>query len=166
MAQKNYKLRKFGPITERRDYSVTKQTLPVMDILSTAKESFENFLKEGIEELLLEHYPIEAADKKVKLNYVKKSLRIEQPFKKSTSEGEEIKKCKAKGINLASRVYITLKREITGTGEVKQDEVLLGEIPLMTSGGSFIINGSEKVIVSQLIRSPGAYFGRGVRNKQ
>ncbi|TNK83958.1 DNA-directed RNA polymerase subunit beta [Mycoplasmopsis pullorum] len=166
MAQKNYKLRKFGPITERRDYSVTKQTLPVMDILSTAKESFENFLKEGIEELLLEHYPIEAADKKVKLNYVKKSLRIEQPFKKSTSEGEEIKKCKAKGINLSSRVYITLKREITGTGEVKQDEVLLGEIPLMTSGGSFIINGSEKVIVSQLIRSPGAYFGRGVRNKQ
>nr|WP_318034135.1 hypothetical protein [Mycoplasmopsis bovis] len=51
-------------------------------------------------------------------------------------------------------------------GVVKDDEVLLGEIPLMNSGGSFIINGSEKVIVSQLIRSPSAYFGCGVRNKQ
>ncbi|MEE3928010.1 DNA-directed RNA polymerase subunit beta [Mycoplasmopsis ciconiae] len=163
---KNYKLRKFGPKTERRDYSITKYSLPVFDILTTSKDSFEKFLKEGIEELLLEHYPIEAADKKVKLDYVKKSLRIEYPYKKATSESEEIKKCKAKGINFAARLYVTLKREITGTGEVKQDDVLLGEIPLMTSGGSFIINGSEKVIVSQLIRSPGAYFGRGVRNKQ
>lgn len=164
--QKNYKLRKFGPKTERRDYSVTKNSLPVSDILATSKESFDHFLKDGIEELLLEHYPIEAADKKVKLDYVKKSLRIEYPYKKATSESEEIKKCKAKGINFSARIYAKLKREITGTGEVKDDEVLLGEIPLITSGGSFIINGSEKVIVSQLIRSPGAYFGRGVRNKQ
>ncbi|QZE12581.1 DNA-directed RNA polymerase subunit beta [Mycoplasma sp. Ms02] len=166
MAELNYKLRKFGPKTERRDYSITKHSLPVFDLLGTSKESFEQFINTGVEELISNHYPIEAADKKVRLDYVKKSLRVEYPYKKVTSEGEEIKKAKAKGINFSARLYATLKREITGTGEIKQDEVLLGELPLMTSGGSFIINGSEKVIVSQIIRSPGAYYGRAVRNKQ
>ncbi|QGZ97352.1 DNA-directed RNA polymerase subunit beta [Mycoplasma sp. NEAQ87857] len=166
MEQKKYKVRKFGPITERRDYSVTKHSLSLFDILATSKESFELFIKNKIQECLLEVYPIEAANKQVRLDYVKGSLRTELPFKKLTSESEEIKKCKAKGINFSVKIYITLKREITETGEVKLDEVLLGEIPYMTSGGSFIINGSEKVIVSQLIRSPGAYFGLGVRNKQ
>lgn len=166
MASLNYKLKKFGPKTIRRDFSLTKYLLPVFDILKTNKDSFEKFIKEGIEESLLDRYPLEAANKQVKLDYIKKSLRIEYPFKKTTSEGEEIKKCKAKGMNFSAKIYVQLQREITDTGEIKRDEVLLGEVPLMTSGGSFIINGSEKVIVSQLIRSPGAYFGRGVRNKQ
>ncbi|EFF41497.1 DNA-directed RNA polymerase subunit beta [Mycoplasmopsis alligatoris] len=166
MAELNYKLHKFGPKTYRRDYSVTKYSLPVFDILATNKESYDKFLSEGIEEALMEHYPIEASNKQVKLDYIKKSLRIELPYKKGPSEGEEIRKCKAKGMNFSARIYAKLQREITETGEIKSDEVLLGEVPMITSGGSFIINGSEKVIVSQLIRSPGAYFGRGVRNKQ
>ncbi|VEU76128.1 DNA-directed RNA polymerase subunit beta [Mycoplasmopsis columboralis] len=166
MSQTNYKVRQFGPKTMRRDYSVTKYSHPVDDILSTSKESFNLFIQKKIQEQLLEIYPIEAANKQVSLDYVKGSLRLELPYKKSTSESEEIKKCKAKGINFSVKVYATLKREITGTGEVNTDEVLIGEIPYMTSGGSFIINGSEKVIVSQLIRSPGAYFGLNVRNKQ
>lgn len=166
MSQQNYKIRKFGPKTERRDYSVTKKSLQVEDILSTSKESFMHFITKRIQEQLLEIYPIEAANKQVSLDFVRGTVRLELPFKKSTSESEEIKKCKAKGINFSVKVYATLKREITETGEVKADEVLIGEIPYMTSGGSFIINGSEKVIVSQLIRSPGAYFGINVRNKQ
>ncbi|UWV81501.1 hypothetical protein [Mycoplasmopsis cynos] len=157
-------MRKFGPKTERRDYSVTKQTLELTDILSTSKESFDNFMKKRIQEVLLEAYPITTGT--VKLDYVKNSIDIEYPFKKITSETEEINKCKAKGINFSSKIYIQLQKENTTTGERKTDRVLLGEIPYMTSGGSFIINGSEKVIVSQLVRSPGAYFGVGVRNKQ
>ncbi|WP_322949626.1 DNA-directed RNA polymerase subunit beta [Mycoplasmopsis cynos] len=161
---KRYIMRKFGPKTERRDYSVTKQTLELTDILSTSKESFDNFMKKRIQEVLLEAYPITTGT--VKLDYVKNSIDIEYPFKKITSETEEINKCKAKGINFSSKIYIQLQKENTTTGERKTDRVLLGEIPYMTSGGSFIINGSEKVIVSQLVRSPGAYFGVGVRNKQ
>ncbi|VEU58476.1 DNA-directed RNA polymerase subunit beta [Mycoplasmopsis gallinacea] len=166
MKATNYKVRKFGPKTERRDYSLTKQSLPVFDILKTSKDSFELFMTKRIQELLMEVYPIEAANKSVKLDYVKNSLKIEYPFKKITSEGEEIKKCKAKGINFSAKIFATLKKEVSATGETKIDDVLIGEIPYMTSGGSFIINGSEKVIVSQLIRSPGAYFGLSVRNKQ
>ncbi|MEA4333611.1 DNA-directed RNA polymerase subunit beta [Mycoplasma sp. 1232] len=166
MEQHNYKLRKFGPKTWRRDYSVTKTTLPLFDILETSKESFELFMNKKIQECLLEIYPIEAANREVKLEYKKGSVRLELPFKKITSESEEIKKAKAKGMNFSAKVFVTLKSEVKNSGEIKEDEVLLGEIPYMTSGGSFIINGSEKVIVSQLIRSPGAYFGLGVRNKQ
>ncbi|WP_338068690.1 hypothetical protein [Mycoplasma nasistruthionis] len=162
----NYKLRKFGPITERRDYSVTKKSLELFDILKTSKSSFEKFVRERIEACLLDVYPIEAANQEVKLDYVKGSIRFEYPFKKITSESEEIRKCKAKGINFSLKVYAELRWELGETGETQTDEVLLGEIPYMTSGGSFIINGSEKVIVSQLIRSPGAYFGLSVRNKQ
>ncbi|RIV16868.1 DNA-directed RNA polymerase subunit beta [Mycoplasmopsis gallopavonis] len=166
MEQKKYIERQFGPKTKRRDYSVTKQSLPLFDILATSKESFEYFINKRIQECLQEVYPIEAANKQVRLDYLKNSIRLELPFKKQTSESEEIKKCKAKGTNFSVKIYATLKREITETGEVRLDEVLIGEIPYMTSGGSFIINGSEKVIVSQLIRSPGAYYGLGVRNKQ
>lgn len=159
-----YTIRKFGPITQRRDYSVTKKSLKLENLLMSRKDSFDNFMKKRINEVLLEIYPIITGQ--VKLDYIKNSVEIEYPFKKITSETEEINKCKAKGINYSSKVYIYLQKENINTGEIQKDKILLGEIPYMTSGGSFIINGSEKVIVSQLVRSPGAYFGVGVRNKQ
>ncbi|WP_029513521.1 DNA-directed RNA polymerase subunit beta [Mycoplasmopsis primatum] len=157
----SYKMRKYGPITERRDYSATKVTLNVPDFLSISKESFEWFKKSGIEEILREHYPITSSNKKVSLEYIHNSARLAIPPK----EYEAITEAKAKGINYAAKLFAKFK-VTSDKGVVKDDEVLLGEIPLMNSGGSFIINGSEKVIVSQLIRSPGAYFGCSVRNKQ
>ncbi|VEU77969.1 DNA-directed RNA polymerase subunit beta [Mycoplasmopsis columbinasalis] len=159
----NYKLRKFGPITERRDYSTTKQILNIPDFLSTSRESFEWFKSKGIEEVLREHYPIISANGKITLEYKENSARLEFPKAK---EYDAIQDARVKGINYAAKLYAKYRITINDTSEVKDDEVFLGEIPIMTSGGSFIINGSEKVIVSQLIRSPGAYFGRAVRNKQ
>ncbi|WP_027120589.1 DNA-directed RNA polymerase subunit beta [Mycoplasmopsis lipofaciens] len=157
-----YKIRKFGPITERRDYSVTKHTEPVPDFLTTSKESFKWFIKKGIEQSLREYYPISATNKKVVLEYVSGSAKLDY----DSNEYRAVNTAKVKGTNYAAKLTAKFRAQAIETGEVKDDEVLLGEIPLMTSGGSFIINGSEKVIVSQLIRSPGAYFGRGVRNKQ
>ncbi|MFL1037055.1 DNA-directed RNA polymerase subunit beta [Mycoplasmopsis synoviae] len=164
--KKNYKLRKFGPITERRDYSITKHSLPVGDILATSKKSYQDFINKKIEELLNEIYPIEASNKEASLEYEKKSVKFELPFKKAEHENLQIKTCKAKKTNFSMKVYITLKKVVSQTGVVKKEKILLGEIPYITSSGSFIINGSEKVIVSQLIRSHGAYFGVSVRNKQ
>lgn len=157
-----YKIRKYGPITERRDYSVTKKTLEVSDFLETPKASFKWFIKEGIEEVLKEHFPITSTNKKVSLHYKPHSFVLEY----DKNEFDQIKEAKNKGINYAARLKANFYTEIIESGEQKEDTVLLGEIPLITSGASFIINGSEKVIVSQLIRSPGAYFGRNVRNKQ
>ncbi|KKB26943.1 DNA-directed RNA polymerase beta subunit [Mycoplasmopsis meleagridis] len=158
-----YKLRKFGPITERRDYSTTKYTLDIPDFLAISKESFEWFKKNGIEESLREHYPIIASNGKLTLEYIHSSAYLEFPASK---EYDAVADARVKGINYAAKLYAKFKVTVTETGVEQTDTVFLGEIPLMTSGGSFIINGSEKVIVSQLIRSPGAYFGRGVRNKQ
>ncbi|MEA4115373.1 DNA-directed RNA polymerase subunit beta [Mycoplasma sp. 744] len=161
--KQSYKIRKFGPITERRDYSTTKQTLNIPDFLATSKESFEWFKKVGIEESLREHYPIIASNGKLTLEYIHSSAYLEMPTGK---EYDAVADARVKGINYAAKLYAKFKVTVTETGVEQTDTVFLGEIPLMTSGGSFIINGNEKVIVSQLIRSPGAYFGRGVRNKQ
>lgn len=157
-----YKIKKFGPLTERRDYSVTKVTWNVPDFLGMSKDSFVWFKEKGIEEILREHYPISSTNKKVSLDYVWNSARLEMP----TKEYEAVAEAKAKGTNYSAKLFAKFKVTTSEKGLVKDDEVLLGEIPLMNSGGSFIINGSEKVIVSQLIRSPGAYFGLSVRNKQ
>ncbi|AIA29557.1 DNA-directed RNA polymerase subunit beta [Mycoplasmopsis californica] len=157
-----YKISEFGAGTERRDYSVTKNIYQVQDFLKTSKESFEWFKKQGIEEAIRAHYPISSSNKLVVLDYISGSARIEA----GSREYEDVTNAKVKGTNYSGKLYAKFRCTTTNDGLVKEDEVFLGEIPLMTSGGSFIINGSEKVIVSQLIRSPGAYFGRGVRNKQ
>ncbi|MGL5590848.1 MAG: DNA-directed RNA polymerase subunit beta, partial [Metamycoplasmataceae bacterium] len=99
---------------------------------------------------------------KTVIEYISKSKRIER----SKNEAKSIEEAKQKGTTYAAKLYGKLRKTIIETGEVKEEEVIFGEIPLMTNGASFIINGSEKVIISQLIRSSGAYFGRQVRNKQ
>ncbi|MGL5308621.1 MAG: DNA-directed RNA polymerase subunit beta [Metamycoplasmataceae bacterium] len=158
----NYQIKKYGPITKRRDYSNTKVELETQDFLQMQRDSFEWFLEKGIEESFKEIYPIRSNNGKTVIEYISKSKRIER----SKNEAKSIEEAKQKGTTYAAKLYGKLRKTIIETGEVKEEEVIFGEIPLMTNGASFIINGSEKVIISQLIRSSGAYFGRQVRNKQ
>ena len=156
--EKKYVLRKFGPITKRRDYSKTVNNLPVSNLTETQQESYKWFLSEGIEEAFNNIYPIVSTNGRITIEYVKGSLRLETP----ESEFQAVKLSKQKGTTYGVKVHATLRKIDEDTAEVKTQEVLFGEIPLMTSGASFIINGSEKVIVSQLLRSPGAYYGLNV----
>ncbi len=156
-----YELRKFGPITERRDYSISQKKFDTPDFLEMQRDSVEKFIKHGIEEELRNIYPIEA-NGKVRIEYIHNSAHFEHPKK---SEFECIKEVKQKGSSYQGKLKARLRQINIETGEVEDAEVVFAEIPIMTYGGSFIINGSEKVIVSQLIRSTGAYFGLGVRNK-
>lgn len=158
----NYQMKKYGPITSRRDYSNTKVELETQDFLQMQRDSFEWFLEKGIEESFKEIYPIRSNNGKTVIEYISKSKRIER----LKNESKSIEECKQKGTTYAAKLYGKLRKTIIETGEVKEEEVIFGEVPLMTNGASFIINGSEKVIISQLIRSSGAYFGRQVRNKQ
>ncbi|MBN3534582.1 DNA-directed RNA polymerase subunit beta [Mycoplasma procyoni] len=157
-----YKIKKFGPKTQRRDYSKTKQSLETPDFLETQRKSFRWFLEEGIEEALNKIYPIISTNGKIEIQYMKGTVRLELP----EDEFLAIKEAKQKGTSYVCKIYATLRKHTVETGELEPNEVLYGELPLMTNGGTFVINGSEKVIVSQLIRSAGAYFGRNVRNKQ
>ncbi len=158
----NYQVRRYGPLTDRRNYSNTKIELETQDFLQMQRDSFEWFLEKGIEESFKEIYPIRSNNGKMVIEYISKSKRIER----SKNESKSIDEAKQKGVTYAAKLYGKLRKTIIETGEVKEEEVIFGEVPLMTNGASFIINGSEKVIISQLIRSSGAYFGRQVRNKQ
>lgn len=133
--------------------------MPITDLTATPKNSFKWFLETGINDVLNTIYPIESTNGKIRIEYLEKTLRLEKP----KSEFESVKIAKQRGTTFSFRIYATLRKIDEETGEVKDNEVLFGEIPLMTSGATFIINGSEKVIISQLLRSPGAYFGLNVK---
>lgn len=158
-----YKLKKFGPKTERRDYSNTLKTLDAFDFLEAQKKSFKWFLDEGINQTLNEIYPISSNNGKVIIEYVNNSVKLDF---KNDNEFKILSEAKQKGTTYNGVLKAKLTKTIVETGEIETAEVLYGDVPLMTSGGTFLVNGSEKVIVSQLIRSAGAYFGLKVRNKQ
>ena len=155
--QKQYKVKKFGPITERRDYSATVNELEVFDLLKITKESFNLFLHEGIDEVLKDIYPIESNNKKIKIEFIKKRLEFPK------NEHLAVKEAKQKSKNFSVKVYGTLRKTNNETGETQSQEVLFTEIPLMTQGGAFIINGIQKVIISQLVKSPGIYYQKEAR---
>lgn len=158
----NYKVEKFGPITERRNYSNTKNELEIQDFLSMQRESYDWLIKKGLEESFNEIYPIRSNNDKIIIDYIKKSVKIQKP----KNEYLAIQEAKQKGTTYNAKIFAKLRKTITETGEIKEEEILFGEIPVMTSGASFIVNGSEKIIVPQLIRSSGVYYGLSVRNKQ
>ena len=156
--EKKYNDRKFGPITKRRDYSKTINNLPVTDLVATQKESFQKFLSQGIDETFKNIYPIISTNGRIHIEYLKGTLRLEH----SKDEFEAVKIAKQKGSTYGVKIYASLRKIDQETGETKDQEVLFGEIPMMTSGATFIINGSEKVIVNQLLRSPGTYYALNV----
>ena len=162
MAKEKFKIVKCGPITERRNYSNTKHELEIQDLLQMQKDSFEWLLKKGLEEIFNEIYPIKSNNEKIIVDYIKKSVKIVKP----KNEYSAIQEAKQKGSTYSAKIFVKLRKTIVETGEIKEDEILFGELPLMTSSASFIVNGSEKIIVPQLIRSAGAYYGLSVRNKQ
>ncbi|CAM9125200.1 DNA-directed RNA polymerase subunit beta [Mycoplasma todarodis] len=262
MAELKYQLKKFGPLTERRDYSKTTNDLATPDLLEVQRKSFNELLDKGLEKSIQTIYPITSTSGKTTIHFLYKTLGFVTPVdqrkdkekrlalakKKNNSKtalkfSNEIeqmpkneygwlKQHKQKGSTYEAKIKAVLLRineenpsdsnleqlkdveldkmldktqtkirianhetgEIIETidvalliknaddltkdakskAEAKKaknfgivaNEVLFGAIPLMTEGGTFLINGSEKVIVSQLIRSPGAYYGLRVRNQQ
>lgn len=162
MSKERFKVENYGPISKRRNYSTTKHELEIQDLLQMQKDSFDWLLKKGLEETFNEIYPIKSNNDKVQIEYIKKSVKIQKP----KNEYSAIQEAKQKGSTYCAKIFAKLRKIVIETGEIKEDEILFGEIPVMTSSASFIVNGSEKIIVSQLIRSAGAYYGLSVRNKQ
>jgi DNA-directed RNA polymerase subunit beta len=123
--------------------------LPLPDLISIQRDSFDWLLKQGLKETLAEVSPIEDYQGSMKL-YLREHWL--EPPKNSVDE------CQAKGITYAQPLFINAEFINTQTGEIKQQQVFLGDFPVMTDRGTFIINGTERVVVSQLVRSPGAYY--------
>lgn len=147
----DYKIKKFGIDTERINFQKSELNLEVKDLLSIQTEAFKQFLDTGIEEVFNEIYPVES--KKLRVEYISHTL----PDPKNKEE--EVEHSKTKGSNFYGKLTAKFRIIEKETGLKRSEDVaFIANLPLMTDGGSFIINGSERVIISQIIRAPGIYF--------
>ena len=121
------------------------------DLIEVQKNSYYRFLKEDLKEVLDDISPITDYSGKLVLEFVDYKIDMDHP-KYSMEESKE------RDVNYAAPLRVSVRLINKETGEVKQQEVFMGDFPLMTPQGTFIINGAERVIVSQLVRSPGVYF--------
>jgi DNA-directed RNA polymerase subunit beta len=139
------------PVRDRVSFSKLDEVLPLPDLVGIQRESFDWLLAEGLKEVLEEVSPIEDFTEQFQLHFGKHTFK-EQKF----SEEE----CKDKDQTFSRPLFVEAMFVNKATGEIKEQEVFMGDFPMMTERGTFIINGTERVVVSQLVRSPGVYFSR------
>ena len=151
-----YTITKINDKRERRNYAKTKNAIELSNLLEIQKKSYEWFLTDGIQEVLDDIFPVESFTGNLSLEFGEYSF--EEPR-------YNIKQCKEKDATYAAPLKVEARLFNIETGEVKEQEIYLGDMPIMTESGSFIINGAERVIVSQLVRSPSVYFGKEVDKK-
>ena len=135
----------------RKSFSRIQEVLDMPDLIEVQKNSYYRFLKEDLREVLDDISPITVYSGKLVLEFVDYKVDLDHP-KYSMEESKE------RDVNYSAPLRVSVRLINKETGEVKQQEVFMGDFPLMTPQGTFIINGAERVIVSQLVRSPGVYF--------
>ena len=148
-----YTVKKFGDHRERRSYAKTNNAIELGNLLEIQKKSYEWFTNEGIEEVFKDIFPVESFTGNLALEFGEYSF--EEPR-------YSIKECKERYSTFAAPIKVAARLFNHETGEVKEQNIYLGDMPIMTENGTFIINGAERVIVSQLVRSPSIYFGKEV----
>lgn len=142
---------------DRYDYSRVSGKLPLPNLVEIQTKSYEEFKTKGLDEVFKESFPIDSYNHDLSIEYV--SVRFGEP--KHT-----LIECKAQDLTYQAPIYVTLRlvRKVVIDGktqnEFSENEVYVGDFPLMTKSGTFIVNGAERVIVSQLVRSPGAYLSK------
>ena len=136
---------------ERMSYSHINEVIEVPDLIEVQKNSYKWFLDEGLMEVLEEVSPIRDFSGDMELSFVGKEFDIDNP-------ANTIEQCKEKDCNFAAPLKVKVRLLNKRTGKVEDQDVFIGDFPIMTEHGTFIINGAERVIISQLVRSPGAYF--------
>ncbi len=148
-----YKVEKFGDHRERRSFSVSRNIMELQDLLEIQKKSYQEFLEVGIKEVFEDLFPVESFTGNISVEFGDYSFDVPR---------YSIKEAKERMVNYAAPLKVQARVFIHETGEVKEQEIFLGDMPLMTDAGTFIINGAERVIVSQLVRSPSIYFKREI----
>lgn len=142
---------KYGK-TERVSFETIKNTLEIPYFIELQKNSYKRFIESGIGEVLKDFSPIrDHSGSRMELHFLDYSLGETPKY--------DVKECKNRDTTYAVPLKVKVRLIRSETGEMFDSEVFMGEFPLMTENGSFIINGAERVIVSQLVRSPGAYCG-------
>ena len=148
-----YKKQKFGDHRERITFSKTKNVMGLSNLLDVQKKSYEDFLQNGIKEVFEDLFPVESFTGNISLEFGDYSFDAPRYSVKETKE---------RAVTYSAPMKVQARVFINETGEVKEQEVFLGDMPMMTESGTFIINGVERVIQSQLVRSPSIYFAREI----
>ena len=134
----------------RLSYSKIKEVLDMPNLIEVQKDSYKWFLEEGLKEIFHDISPITDYAGKLVLEFF--DYRLDYNSKYSVEE------CKERDTKYAAPLRVSVRLINTETGEIKEQEIFMGDFPLMTEQGTFVINGAERVIVSQLVRSPGIYY--------
>jgi DNA-directed RNA polymerase subunit beta len=145
------------PVRERLSFANLDEVLPVPDLIAIQRESFRKLMEQGLQQTFADISPIEDFSG---------TLRLELEFDPTDPDLTPhpkftVEECKEKGMTFAAPIFVRARFMNAGTGEIKEQTVFMGDFPMMTDKGTFIINGTERVVVSQLVRSPGVIFQPG-----
>ena len=138
----------------RMSFARIEEALAVPDLIEVQKNSYRSFLKDGLREVLADVSPITDYSESLILEFTDYSLDDKPKY--------TVEKCKERDATYAAPLKVTVRLTNRDTHEIKESEVFMGDFPLMTEHGTFIVNGAERVIISQLVRSPGVYFARTI----
>ncbi len=139
-----------GKLRKRMSFSRIDEVLDMPNLIEVQKNSYKRFLQEDLKEVLADVSPITDYSENLVLEFVDYSL--------DGTPKNSVERCKERDLTYAAPLKVFVRLKNRETGEIKESDVFMGDFPLMTEHGTFIINGAERVIVSQLVRSPGAYF--------
>ncbi len=134
----------------RKSFSKTRATLEIPNLIEIQTKSYKWFLEEGLNEVLRDVSPIVDYSGNLSIEFISYSLDSKPKY--------PVEECKERDVNYAAPLKVNVRLTNKLTGEVKQTDIYMGDFPLMTENGTFVINGAERVIVSQIIRSPGIYY--------
>ena len=137
--------------TKRMSYAKYQEVLEMPNMLKIQKDSYQWFLKEGLREVFRDVGTISDFSGKLELSFLDYSMDEKSKY--------TVEECKERDVTYAKPIKVRVRLRNVETDVIKEQEIFMGDFPLMTGGGTFVINGAERAIVSQIVRSPGMYYG-------
>ena len=157
MAERRIRTVRYGN-TERRSFAQVDEVIDMPNLIEVQKKSYNEFIEHGIGEVFKDFSPITDFAGRIELHFL--DYHIEDRSKYTEKE------CKDRDATYATPLKVRVRLVYKETGQMTEQEVFMGDLPKMTPNGSFIINGAERVIVSQLVRSPGVYFSDETKDQK
>lgn len=140
--------------TLRKNFARHEEIMEMPNLLELQKSSYKWFLDEGLQEVFNDVASISNYAGNLELSFI--SYKMDEPPK------YDVEECKARDATYAAPLKVNVRLFNNQTKEIKEQEIFMGDFPLMTQSGTFVINGAERVVVSQIVRSPGVYYGKEI----
>ena len=140
--------------TLRKNFARHEEVMAMPNLLAIQKNSYQWFLDTGLREVFADVASITDYAGNLELSFLDYSMNEQPKY--------DVEECKARDATYAAPMKVSVRLHNKETGEIKEQEIFMGDFPLMTESGTFVINGAERVVVSQIVRSPGIYYGKEI----